>query len=125
MKMATMNDLAPVKTSARGQVLSFVKALNEEDFEFARSCVSDDMRFEGVLGSRNGAEAYFNDMKKMKLKYDVKMAFEEGNDVCLLYNLQMSGLTIFGCGWYHLENEKITSLRVVFDPRPVLEKQQK
>lgn len=122
MEMATMSDPATAKTSARETVLSALKALNEENFDAARSSFSDDMVFEGVLGNRNGAEAYFADMKKMKLKYDVIKAFEEGDDVCLLYNLQMSGLTIFGCAWYHLEKGKIKSLKVVFDPRPVLEK---
>jgi len=124
MEMVTMRDLATVKTSARDTVLSALKALNEEDFDTARNSFSDDMVFEGVLGTRNGAEAYFNDMKKMKIKYDVIKAFEEGDDVCLLYDLQLSGLTIFGCGWYHLENGKIKSIKVVFDPRPVLEKKQ-
>jgi len=74
-----------------------------------------------VLGSRNGAADYFNDMEKMKLKYDIKKVFAEGNDVCLLYDTVLSGVTIFGCGWYHVEGDKINSLKVVFDPRPVLE----
>jgi hypothetical protein len=74
-----------------------------------------------VLGSRNGATAYFNDMEKMKLKYDVKKSFVSGNDVCLLYDITMSGITIFGCGWYHVQCNKINSLKVVFDPRPVIE----
>jgi len=56
----------------------------------------------------------------MKLKYKILKAFEDENDVCLLYDLTMSGLTIFGCGWYLVQGGKIKSLRVVFDPRPVL-----
>jgi len=111
--------------NAKETVLACIKALNEEDFTKARSYVNDDMRFEGVLGSRNGAEAYFKDMESMKLKYDIIKAFAEGEDVCLLYNLTMSGLCIFGCGWYSLNNGKISTLKVVFDPRPILELQQK
>ena len=106
-------------------VLSCIKALNKEDFDEARTYVDDDMTFEGVLGSRNGAEAYFKDMRQMKLKYDIIKAFEAGNDVCLLYDLHMGELVLFGCGWYQLKNGKISSLKVVFDPRPVLEAQQK
>lgn len=108
-------------TSAEKVVISFVKALNEEDFKTARQYASDDMKFIGVLGSRDGADAYFKDMEKMKLKYDIKKVLTGGDDVCLLYDLQMSGLTIFGCGWYHVREGKVSSLRVVFDPRPVLE----
>ena len=107
--------------NAKGIVMACIKALNEEDFKTARKYVAEDFSFTGVLGSRNGAEAYFNDMKKMKLKYDIKKTFVNENDVCLLYDLTMSGITIFGCGWYHVKGDKINSLRVVFDPRPVLE----
>ena len=122
METTSAGKQAARKTGSRDIVLSCIQALNEENFDTARKSFSDDMVFEGVLGSRHGAEAYFNDMKKMKLKYNVQKAFEDGDDVCLLYNLQLSGLNIFGCGWYHLENGRIKSLKVVFDPRPVLEK---
>jgi hypothetical protein len=64
-------------------------------------------------------------MKKMKLKYDVQKAFVDGDDVCLFYDLRISGHTIFGCGWYHLENDKISSLKVLFDPRPLLDAEKK
>jgi hypothetical protein len=77
------------------------------------------------LGSRNVADAYFKDMERMRLKYDAKKVFADGNDVCLFYDLAISGLTIFGCAWYQVANGKIRSLRVVFDPRPILEAQTK
>lgn len=102
-------------------VLSFIKLINEEQFDGARNLAHDDMTFKGVLGSRDGADAYFKDMKNMKLKYKIIKVFEAENDVCVLYDLDMLGLTIFGCGWYQVEQGKVKSLKVVFDPRPVLE----
>lgn len=116
----TNNLSTETAVDAKNIVISCITALNAEDFKTARKYVSDNFSFVGVLGSREGAEAYFNDMEKMKLKYDVKKTFVDGNDVCLLYDLAISGIKIFGCGWYHLEGDKINSLRVVFDPRPVL-----
>lgn len=101
-------------------VLAFVDALNRCDFGMARKCVTDDMKFSGVLGSRDGADAYFRDMERMRLKYDVKKAFADGDDVCLFYDITMSDVTVFCAGWYHLSEGKIRSFRVVFDPRPVL-----
>jgi len=122
----SQKDNAVVTTNdAKEIVLSCVRAINNEDFNIARDYVSDNMSFDGVLGSRNGAEAYFNDMKHMRLKYDIKKAFADDNDVCLLYDLDMSGATVFCCGWYQVKNGKIDSLRVVFDPRPVLEQGKK
>lgn len=102
-------------------ILGFVDALNHEDFEGARKCVTDDLKFVGVLGSREGGDAYFRDMKRMRLKYDVKKAFADGDDVCLLFDVTMAGVTVFCAGWYQLSDGKIRSVRVIFDPRPVLE----
>ncbi len=109
----------------KATVQSFLQALNDENFDKARKLVNDNMKFEGVLGSRDGADAYFDDMKKMKLKYEVLKVFAEAQDVCVLYNINMGGAKIFTCGWYQLLHDKISMIRVVFDPRPVLEKSQK
>ena len=110
------------KQTAKEVVLAFINALNSEDFNTAAANLADDMFFDGVMGKRNSAEAYIGDMKKMKFKYNVKKAFEDENDVCLLYDIDMSGkATIFTCGWYHVSYGKIKRLKVVFDPRPLLD----
>lgn len=106
--------------AAKETVLTFIDALNNEDFALVRKCLRDDMVFDGVLGHRDGADAYVKDMEKMKFKYDIQKAFVDGKDVCLLYDIDMGGKTIFTCGWYQVHDDKIKSLKVVFDPRPVL-----
>ena len=103
-------------------VLDFIDAMNDFNYEKARSFVTDDLSFVGVLGTRNGVDAYFNDMQKMKFQYNVIKAFADGDDVCLIYDINMGEQTIFCCGWYQLQNNKIKFFRVVFDPRPLLEK---
>jgi hypothetical protein len=115
------NHYIKTETDSAEIVLSCIEALNNEDFKTARTYTSDDMKFIGVLGSRDGADAYFKDMERMRLKYRVQKVFEDEDDVCLFYDLDISGTTIFGCGWYHVEDGKINSLKVIFDPRPVLE----
>lgn len=106
-------------------VLGLLRALNDHDYKEARKYTNPDMKFEGVLGSRDGAERYFTDMEKMQLEYNIRRIFSEGNDVCVLYDLLTEEDVIFCCGWYQLKNGKISHLRVVFDPRPLLEAQQK
>jgi len=70
------NDISSATTiNAKEIVMSLIKALNEEDFKTARKYVSDDFSFAGVLGSRDGGDVYFDDMKKMKLKYDDWISF--------------------------------------------------
>lgn len=103
-------------------VLSFLNALNREDFDSASNYVNDDLQFIGVLGSRDGATAYLSDMRQLKIKYVIKKSFSDGQDVCVLCDFQMTGRSVFGSGWYQLMNGRISSIRVVFDPRPLLEK---
>lgn len=106
--------------NAKEIVLAFIDAMNKEDFETARTYVTDDMSFIGVMGTRHGADAYFKDMEKMKFKYKVQKSFADGNDVCLMYDIDMGKATIFSCGWYQLKDNKIHTFKVVFDPRPIL-----
>jgi limonene-1,2-epoxide hydrolase len=106
--------------SAKDTVLSFIKAMNAEDFSAARGYVAPDMDFIGVLGTRHGADAYFADMEKMKFKYEIEKVFADDTDVCLWYTIQMGDKSVPTCGWYQLVNGKIAKFRVLFDPRPVL-----
>ena len=121
MKTAEHDQQATLRGTDAGKiVLAFIDALNNEDFNRARHYVTNNMVFEGVLGSRNGADAYFNDMEKMRLKYNIEKVFKDEDDVCLFYNIEMSGKTIFSAGWYRIIDGKINSIRVVFDPRPII-----
>ena len=102
-------------------VLDFINFLNSEDFDAAREQLSSDMVFKGVMGSRDGAEAYMNDMKKMKFKYEIKKIVADDNDASVLYEIDMSGKKILCSGWYRVHSGKINSFTVLFDPRPLLE----
>ncbi|MBE7176379.1 MAG: nuclear transport factor 2 family protein [Mucilaginibacter polytrichastri] len=115
-----MSTLSEKEIRAQETVLACIKAINEEDFAAGRKQVHDHMKFVGVLGERDGGDAYFGDMEKMKLKYAIKKTFTEGDDVCLLYDLNMKGTIIEGCGLYHVTDGKIDHLKVIFDPRAVL-----
>ncbi|MBS1533161.1 MAG: nuclear transport factor 2 family protein [Bacteroidetes bacterium] len=113
------------KINAKETVLLFLDALNSEDFEEARKYLEDDMKFIGVMGERDSADAYMGDMKKMKFKYEIKKALSEGDDVAAFYDINMGKQTIFSSGWYHVENGKIKWFKVLFDPRPLLEYDEK
>jgi predicted ester cyclase len=107
--------------AARETVLALIDALNAEKFDEARQLVHDNMRFVGALGTRDGAEAYFTDMSRMKLKYAVEKTFAEGEDVCVVYKLRIAGKQIPCVGLYHVRDGKVDSLRAIFDPRPLLQ----
>jgi hypothetical protein len=103
-------------------VLGLGKALNDENYEAARRYVSDSMKYVGPFGSRDGAEAYLHEIERLHLKFDIQKIFADKKDVCVLYDITVSGITLFACGWFQVEMGKVQSLRVTFDPRPLLEK---
>jgi limonene-1,2-epoxide hydrolase len=108
--------------NAKKIVLAFLNALNDENFDIARGLMNDNASFRGVLGSRDGADTYIADMRKMKFKYEILKVFDDATEVCVWYEINMSGQTILTCGWYQLQHDKISHIRVLFDPRPLLEK---
>lgn len=102
-------------------VLQFIDQLNHENFSGAQDCLHEGFVFEGVLGKREGAAVYIKEMAQMKLKYQVQQSFVADKDVSVWYVIDMGGKAILASGWYHTEAGKIRSLKVVFDPRPLLE----
>jgi len=111
-----------MKTPAKEIVTRFIESLNQEDFDTALTLLHSNMTFEGVLGTRNGSDAYMADMKKMKLKYRIRELMSNGDNIAVFYDVQMGGKDIFSAGWYQVHDGKIQRFRVVFDPRPLLQK---
>ena len=58
--------------NAKDTVLAFLKAVTSQEFDTAREYVTDDLKFIGVMGTRDGADVYFKGMERMKFKYDIK-----------------------------------------------------
>ncbi len=102
-------------------VSRFIQFLNDEQFDQAKNLADESLEFKGVLGERHGAESYFADMQKMKLKYDIHEIISEGEWVSVLYDVVISGKKIYTAGWYQVYNGKIRNIKVIFDPRPVFD----
>lgn len=101
----------------------FIQYLNEENFDKAESCLDPEFKFIGVLGKRENASVYMKDMRQMKFKYQIIQSFTAGEDVSFWYMIDMGNKTIEASGWYQIIDGKIHSLKVVFDPRPLLNDQ--
>src|SRR6202012_6186763 len=97
-----------IRRDAGQTVLDMLSAINEGDFATAHAMVGDDFKFDGVMGSRDSAEAYFADLPKMKMHYSVIRSFSSGKDVCILSNLRMGDKDqeIFCCSWYQFRQGK-------------------
>jgi SnoaL-like domain len=119
--MNTYPELANVSiTQAEDVVLSLGKALNDRDFETARSFVDDEFEYVGPFGSRDSAEAHLRHIGRLGLEFGIKRISADGNDVHALYTITASGASRFPvatgglCAYssFHIENGKVRSLRV-------------
>lgn len=103
----------------REVVLSYIRALDNQDYDNASKHLSDEVRVRGPAGEMFRKPTEFIDMlRSYHGKYDLKKIFTDGNDVCLLYDLKTPQATVFMCSWYQVHSGKIGSIQTVFDPRP-------
>lgn len=109
------------KNSAMEVVLSYIKALGRQDYDAAGNYLNESVRVVGPAGEafRNPRE-FIDMLRQYRGRYDLKKAFVDGNDVCLLYDFVTPAATVFMSSWYQVKNGKIASVRTVFDPRPFL-----
>ncbi len=116
------------KSSARKTVMEFIQALERKDFKTVRSYISDNISVVSPgpveLTSFNKA-AFMSYLEHGNLPpFDIKKEFADSNDVCLLYEATYrEPVKTFVCAWYHVNDDdgKISSLRFVFDPRPLFQ----
>jgi limonene-1,2-epoxide hydrolase len=106
-------------------VLAFLQALNGKDVKVAGDYMNENVSFSAPDGAPvQGAEAYLSGWKPLGLSYAIKKAFVDGEDVCVLYDITFTkpAVTLLACGWYRVDNGKISSIKVIFDPKPLFQK---
>jgi predicted ester cyclase len=108
----------PTRSPSLEVVMAYINALDTQNYDAALSHLHDKVRIRGPAGETYGKPYDFVEMlRKYRGKYDIKKAFTDGDDVCLLYDLKTNGPTVFMSSWYHVEQGKIVSIHTVFDPR--------
>jgi hypothetical protein len=104
---------------AREIVMSYIKALDSQDFESARKWLSDNVLVKGPAGEDfRSPDEFISMMQRQQGKYEIKKVFVDRDDVCVLYNFNARTVTTLFSSWYQVKNGKIVSIQTVFDPRP-------
>jgi SnoaL-like domain len=108
----------PARSSPLDVVMGYIRALDRQDYGSAMDHLQDNVRIRGPGGETFGKPYEFIEMlRRYQGRYDIKKAFAEGNDVCLLYDLKTIGPTVSMSSWYQVEQGKIASIQTLFDPR--------
>jgi ketosteroid isomerase-like protein len=108
------NDAANVATS-------YFDAWKANDFDTMRSLVAEDIRFEGPLATLEGAEDYIKGIQGLSRVISeivIRKTFVDGQDVLTWYDMHTTVASpVPVANWLHVEEGKITGLRVAFDAR--------
>lgn len=101
----------------------YFEAWRRGDFDALRAILADDVTFDGPLGHASNAQECIAGLQRMsKLVTDIveRKTFVDGPDVLTWFELHTADTApLPTVNWRHIENGKITSIEVTFDPRPL------
>lgn len=106
---------------------TYFDAWKRRDFAAFRSLLADDVVFDGPLAHVEGADACvagIAGMARMLEDIVIHKVFVDGADVVTWFDLHLTGIAPMPtANWSHIEDGRITRIRVAFDPRPIFAKQ--
>jgi SnoaL-like domain len=99
----------------------YFDAWKVNDFDTMRSLVRDDVIFEGPLAKLEGADDYIEGIQGLSRiisEIVIQKVFVDGQDVLTWYDMHTTVASpVAVANWIHVEDSKITALRVAFDTR--------
>lgn len=103
----------------------YFEAWRQRDFERLRTVLADDVEFVGALGVAHGADECIAGLRGMANGVMDDLILHTrvvaGADAMSWFDLvAKNGAVVPTVNWSHVENGLITSIRVTFDPRPLL-----
>jgi hypothetical protein len=105
---------------------SYFETWKDHNFEAFHSLLADDATFLGPLGQANNASECTQGIKGLSTivtHIDIQHMWVDGNEVITWYDLHTSKTKqpLPVVNWIHIENNKIKSIKVTFDPRTLFE----
>jgi ketosteroid isomerase-like protein len=108
-------------TDPRTVAATYFRAWKDRDFATLRSILADDVSFVGPLASLDDADACVKGLEGMSRILDdivVQHVFVDGPDVLTWFDLHTTvAPPAPTANWQHVDDGRITSIRVAFDPR--------
>ena len=110
-------------TDSRTVAATYFRAWKERDFATLRGILADDVTFSGPLATLDNADDAVKGLTGMAEILDdivVRHVFVDGPDVLTWFDLHTTvAPPAPTANWQHIEDGRITSIRVTFDPRPL------
>ena len=110
-------------TDAAATAATYFDAWQARDFARLRSVLADDVEFAGPLAQVKGSDDCLRGLRGMAqimTGLEVRKVFRDGPDVLTWFDLATSVAdTVPVANWMHVEDGKITRIRVAFDARGI------
>ena len=110
-------------TDAAATAAAYFDAWQARDFARLRSVLADDVEFAGPLARVKGSDDCLRGLRGMAqimTGLEVRKVFRDGPDVLTWFDLATSvAETVPVANWMHVEDGKITRIRVAFDARGI------
>src|SRR4051812_10780931 len=111
-------------STAKTIAATYFDAWDKRDFDRLRSVLADDMTFAGPMATVEGGDACLRGLEGLRgalERIEVLHVFEDGDDVVTWFHLHKPGTDPMPvANWSHVEEGRISRVRVTFDPRPLL-----
>jgi hypothetical protein len=122
-KERTMAETAPAATPEE-VAAAYFKAWKDGDIDSVRPLLHPDVDFLGAMGATCGIEETLRGlggMFAMTRQVEVIRRWADGPDVITWFELSTGTAgPLPVVNWSHVEDGRITRIRVTFDPRPIL-----
>lgn len=111
-------------TDAATIAATYFDAWKARDFTRLRSVLADDVDFAGPMGQVKGRDECLRGLEGLATimtGIDVQQVFSAGPDVLTWYDMATKVADpVPVANWMHIEDGKITRIRVAFDPRGLI-----
>jgi ketosteroid isomerase-like protein len=106
----------------------YFRAWGERDFETLRQVLAEDVTFAGPLGTAVGAADYIDSLERLSRVVTgirIRKRLADGSDVITWFELHTTlGEPCQVANWSRVSEGRISAVRVAFDPRPLLPRNQ-
>lgn len=106
---------------------SYFNSWKAHDFKTIRTLLSENITFIGSLGEAHGVDECINGLQGLAgIMTDIVIQhmWIDESDIMTWYELHTKETSkpLPVANWCHVENGKITKIRVIFNPRPLVDK---
>lgn len=103
---------------------TYFRAWRDRDADALRAALSDDVTFAGPMATLTGVDdvvAGLMGLAAATTRLEVRKRLADGDDVITWFELSTADAgPLPTANWSHVEDGRISAIRVAFDPRPLL-----